>query len=253
MGALHEGHSTLIRTSVAHHHSTVVSIFVNPTQFNQRSDFEHYPRTEEQDLSLCDSLGVDAVYLPDVVAMYPTGSTTTIDPGPLATVLEGASRPGHFAGVATVVVKLLATVEPDESFFGEKDLQQLAVIRRVVSDLDIASRITGVATVRENDGLAMSSRNVRLSVDDRLAARCISRALFSARQAAIDGVSDTVLLRTMLHETLAREPSCRLDYAEIVDDTNFASADQVGATTWACVAAWFGEVRLIDNICLSST
>lgn len=251
MGALHDGHATLMRRSITENRTTVVSVFVNPTQFDRGTDFTTYPRTEHDDIALCESLGVDAIYMPSVDAVYPAGSTTTVDPGPLAGVLEGAARPGHFAGVATVVVKLLTTCEPDTAYFGEKDLQQLAVVRRIVSDLDLPVSIVGVPTVREPDGLAMSSRNRRLSDDDRRAATCVARALFTVRDLVAAGERDADALRATMLSVLATEPRCRVDYAEIVDRVSFASVDTVEGDVSACVAAFFGDVRLIDNTSLS--
>ena len=252
MGALHEGHSALIRRSTSENDVTIVSIFVNPTQFERGADFAAYPRTHEEDLDLCASLGVAAVYMPTVDAMYPDGATTTVDPGPLAGILEGAARPGHFAGVATVVVKLLSSCEPDVAYFGEKDLQQLAVVRRIAADLDLPGAIVGVPTVREPDGLAMSSRNRRLGNDDRLAAVCIPRALEAAVDRAASGTRDADVLRAAMHEILRREPRCRIDYADIVDRDTFAPVHTLEGAVSACIAAWFGEVRLIDNIALPS-
>lgn len=251
MGALHDGHATLVRRSISENRTTVVSIFVNPTQFDRGTDFTTYPRTEHDDIALCESLGVDAIYMPSVDVVYPAGSTTTVDPGPLAGVLEGAARPGHFAGVATVVVKLLTTCEPDTAYFGEKDLQQLAVVRRIVSDLDLPVSVVGVPTVREPDGLAMSSRNRRLSDDDRRAATCVARALFTVRDLVDAGERDAHVLRATMLSVLATEPRCRVDYAEIVDRTSFASVDTLEGDVSACVAAFFGDVRLIDNTSLS--
>lgn len=251
MGALHDGHATLIGRSIADNEATVVSVFVNPTQFDRGADFASYPRTDDLDVDLCSGLGVDAVYLPSVEAMYPTGSTTTVDPGPLAHVLEGASRPGHFAGVATVVVKLLNSCEPDVAYFGEKDLQQLAVVRRIVTDLDLSVVVIGVPTVREPDGLAMSSRNRRLSPDDRRAAGCIARALRAVTELVGSGSDDLDDLRATMASVLAEEPRCRLDYAEIIDRETFSPATTLNANVSACIAAWFGDVRLIDNMTLS--
>lgn len=251
MGALHDGHGALIRESVAHNDSTVVSLFVNPTQFNNTSDYETYPRTEDDDIRLCNDLGVDAIYSPSVDVMYPAGAGTSIDPGPLARVLEGSARPEHFTGVATVVMKLFAAVEPDRAYFGEKDLQQVAVIRRMSADLDLAVEVVAMPTVREPDGLALSSRNRRLTGDDRLAATCIWRALETVRSHATNGAADVDELRRAMCEVLLDEPRCRIDYAELVDRRTFEPAQHVDEFTSACIAAWFGEVRLIDNIRLA--
>lgn len=251
MGALHDGHAALIRRSTDTNDATVVSLFVNPTQFDRGTDFDAYPRTEDDDLDMCAHLGVDAVYMPTVEVMYPDGASTTVDPGPLAAILEGAARPGHFAGVATVVVKLFAACEPDLAYFGEKDLQQLAVVRRIVEDLDLAVTIVGVPTVREPDGLALSSRNRRLLPAHRAAAQCVPRALEAAAELAASGTRDVAVLRTAMHDLLGREPLCRLDYADIVDSTTFTPLTSLEGPASACIAAWFGDVRLIDNMTVS--
>lgn len=187
MGALHEGHLSLMRQARIECDVVVVSIFVNPLQFNVQADFDKYPRTDEKDLSLCAEIGVDAVYLPSTEVMYPAGHETTVQPGSTAEPMEGAGRPGHFAGVTTVVTKLFLSVQPDRAYFGQKDYQQLAVIRKMTQDLDMGIRIIGAPTVRESDGLAMSSRNVRLTAQQRHAAPIIYQGLQAARAAFDSG------------------------------------------------------------------
>lgn len=252
MGALHDGHRSLIDASVGANDATVVSIFVNPTQFNEVDDFQSYPRTIESDLELCARLGVDVVYAPSVETMYPDGTHTLIDPGPLGHILEGEHRPGHFGGVATVVVKLLNAVEPDVAYFGAKDFQQVAIVRRVVADLDLATRIEALPTVRESDGLAMSSRNTRLAPDARRAATVMYRALLAADGLYRGGLRDTSQLSAAITDTLSTEPACRVDYVALCDPDGFAPYIGQGPVV-ALVAAWFDEVRLIDNMILSDS
>jgi pantoate--beta-alanine ligase len=187
MGALHEGHLALITEARRHADTVVVSIFVNPLQFNARADFEHYPRPIDDDLTQCEAAGADAVYAPTAAAMYPDGFQTHVEPGALADQLEGAHRPGHFRGVTTVVAKLFSAVRPQVAVFGQKDAQQLAIIERMVLDLDLGIDIVAFPTVRESDGLAMSSRNRRLDPADRQAAACLSRGLEAGRRRAAAG------------------------------------------------------------------
>ena len=187
MGALHDGHLRLVEVARSHAAVVIVSIFVNPIQFNQRADFDQYHRPIEDDRRRCEEAGVDALYVPTVATMYPAGFQTHVDPGPLGEPMEGTFRPGHFRGVTTVVTKLFLAVRPDVAVFGEKDHQQLAIIRRMTLDLDFGIEIVGVPTVREPDGLAMSSRNRRLSPDERIAARCVPAALRAACDAVASG------------------------------------------------------------------
>lgn len=250
MGALHAGHRSLIEASTGANDATVVSIFVNPTQFTEARDFELYPRHLEADLDLCAAAGVDMAYVPSVETMYPDGAFTSVDPGPIGEILEGEHRPGHFAGVATVVVKLLNAVEPDVAYFGEKDFQQVAVVRRVAADLDIAPRIEALPTVREADGLAMSSRNARLAPEARRSATVIHRALAAADRLHRQGVHNEAQLTGAIAEVLATEPLCRTDYVALVDPVTLAPYRGSGPVV-ALVAARFGEVRLIDNMTLS--
>ena len=253
MGALHDGHIALVHEARRHADIVVVSIFVNPLQFNVRSDFERYPRPIDDDLVQCAAAGAHAVYAPTAAAMYPEGYQTHVEPGPLAVRLEGAHRPGHFRGVTTVVAKLFAAVRPDVAVFGQKDAQQLAIIERMARDLDLGVRIVAFPTIREADGLAMSSRNRRLDPDDRRAAACLHRGLDAARQLAASGVTDAGELAHAARAHVIAEPRARLEYLELVDPRTF---DPITALTpenpaLLVVAAWLGDVRLIDNLLLS--
>jgi pantoate--beta-alanine ligase len=251
MGALHEGHVALVRRAreeVGADGAVVVSIFVNPTQFGPGEDLDRYPRTLEEDLAACAAAGVDVVFTPSVEEMYPGGpggAGVTVDPGPLARVLEGASRPGHFAGVLTVVAKLFGLVRPDVAVFGEKDYQQLALIRRMVADLCLGVEIVGGETVREPDGLAMSSRNRYLDGEHRAEAVALSRALFAARDAADRG-ADWAL--GAARAELRRTHLVDLDYLEITAP-DLGPAPAAGVARML-VAARLGGTRLIDNIAL---
>jgi pantoate--beta-alanine ligase len=247
MGALHEGHLRLIDVARDHGDRVVVSIFVNPMQFNQRDDFDAYPRPLDGDLELCRRAGVDAVYLPSGPTMYPASFQTHVDPGPLAEPMEGTHRPGHFRGVTTVVTKLFLAVRPDVAVFGEKDFQQLAIIRRMALDLDFGIEIVAVPTVREPDGLALSSRNRRLSPDERIAARCVPRALEAAAAALATGATRSSYIAAAAKQVVAAEPLARLEYAELCDPTTLERVDDVTQPTVLAVAVWIGDVRLIDN------
>lgn len=248
MGALHAGHAALVHAASSHSDVVTVSIFVNPLQFNRRDDFDLYPRPIEADIETCTRLGVSAVYAPTAAAMYPPGFETHVEPGPLASPMEGAGRPGHFRGVTTVVAKLFAATRPDLAVFGQKDFQQLAVIRRMVADLDLGIEILGLETVREPDGLAMSSRNRRLTEDQREAAVMIPRALDAA--AAHHGQGSTAMREAAL-AVLGSEPLARLEYLEIVHPDTLLPPDDpstsAGGDLVVLVAVWFGDVRLIDN------
>ena len=253
MGALHEGHRRLVEEARAASGLVVVSIFVNPTQFGPNEDFRSYPRTVEADLELCARAGADVVFAPSVEEMYPLGPTSTFVEVPsLSDRLEGASRPGHFRGVATVVLKLFAIVGPDLAFFGSKDYQQLRVIRRMVADLDVPVDVRAVSTVREPDGLAMSSRNRYLDADQRRAAVVLSRALGRASDAVRGGERDADRVRQVLRESIESEPLARLDYAEVADADTLEPVRDVGPgrRTVALIAARVGPARLIDNATL---
>lgn len=257
MGALHEGHLALIDEARRHADLVVVSIFVNPLQFNRSDDFEAYPRPVDDDIALCTSHGVDAVYAPRAAAMYPAGFETHVNPGSLADVLEGAQRPGHFRGVTTVVAKLFGATRPHVAVFGQKDFQQLAIIRRMTTDLDMGIEIVGLSTVRETDGLAISSRNRRLSPAQRDAAVCVSQSLQAVADAIADGVCDVAALTAIGQAVVDAQPLARFEHLEIVHPDTLQPLLVVGdsavAVGVAVTAVWFGEVRLIDNRLLSAT
>lgn len=247
MGALHRGHLHLVEQAHRRADRVVVSVFVNPIQFNRRDDFDLYPRTLDEDAALCRDAGVHALYAPSPGAMYPEGFQTHVEPGNLADPLCGAGRPGHFRGVTTVVSKLFNAVRPHAALFGEKDYQQLAIVRRMTADLDFGIEIVGVPTVREADGLALSSRNRRLSVEDRQAALCVPRALDAAAAAVAQGERRASVVRDRAAATIATEPRGRLEYAELRDADTLHEVDAVVAPTLLALAVWVGGVRLIDN------
>ena len=248
MGALHAGHMALIEEAGRRCDTVVVSIFVNPLQFNRGDDFDKYPRPIDNDVDACRAAGVDAVYAPTAAVMYPEGFQTHVEPGALAESLEGSSRPGHFRGVATVVAKLFGAIQPDVAVFGQKDFQQLTIIRRMVADLDVDVVIVGVSTVREPDGLAISSRNSRLSADDRQAAVCVVQALHLAAAAVDDGERDAARLVALATERIAVEPRAKLDYVEIVDPVTLDPVTVLDGPATIVAAVWFADVRLIDNL-----
>jgi pantoate--beta-alanine ligase len=252
MGALHEGHRSLISLARSLGDVVAVSIFVNPLQFGPGEDYARYPRRIDDDLQVCEAEGVDVVFVPSVTDLYPPGRQISIDAGALGSVLEGASRPGHFNGVLTVVLKLFNIIRPQLAIFGEKDAQQLACIRRMVGDLNIPIEIVAAPIVREPDGLAISSRNVFLTANERAVARSISAALEKAvTQTSVPSA------RAAAYEVLDRaeaEPCFRLDYATIVNPATFAevSDGHVGPASFV-VAAWVGGTRLIDNTTINFT
>lgn len=251
MGALHEGHLHLMRTAREHANTVAASIFVNPLQFNRRDDFDTYPRPMDDDLAMCREVGVDAVYAPTAATMYPEGFETHVEPGSLAEPMEGSMRPGHFRGVTTVVTKLFHAVQPDVALFGQKDYQQLAIIRRMTIDLDMGIDIVGVATVREHDGLALSSRNRRLSSAERAAAVVVPRALEAAVAAYRAGERSGAALEARASTLLEGEPSARVEYVEVFDAHRLARLSTVVGEAVIAAAVWFGEVRLIDNMPLA--
>lgn len=253
MGAFHGGHVSLMTRARAQCDFTVVSIFVNPTQFGDPKDLAAYPREEGRDLDTAERLGIDVAFSPSIGEMYPSGPAEpkiTVDPGELGERLEGASRPGHFRGVATVVAKLLLTTGPCRAYFGEKDAQQLAIVRRMVRDLFIPAEVVPCATVREPDGVAMSSRNRRLSPEDRAAAGCLFLALAEAAELAKGGERDAARLVAAMAREIGATPQARLDYAAVVDEETFAEVRSIDRPARALVAARFGDVRLIDNLAL---
>jgi pantoate--beta-alanine ligase len=248
MGALHEGHLSLVRQAQIRCDVVVVSIFVNPTQFGPAEDLARYPRNPEKDFELLKSLKVQAVFVPSDTDIYPAGFSTFVDPGPIATVFEGAMRPGHFRGVATVVLKLFNIVGPDMAFFGQKDFQQVVVVRRLVQDLSLPVRIVVCPIVREADGLARSSRNVYLSAEDRQAALVLPYSLKRAEEMLQAGEAEAQKLLEEMRKAFAAEPRVQLDYAAIVDPITLEPVSQVIPGSVALVAARLGAVRLIDNL-----
>jgi pantoate--beta-alanine ligase len=253
MGALHEGHLSLIELARRRADDVVVSIFVNPLQFERRDDFDRYPRPIDDDVAACNSAGVAAVYAPTAGTMYPDGFQTHIEPGPLADVMEGAMRPGHFRGVTTVVAKLFGAVWPHVAVFGEKDFQQLAVIRRMVDDLDMGVELIAGPIVREPDGLALSSRNRRLPPDDRAAAICVPRALDAAAVVVAGGERDVPTIAAAARDVVAAEPRARLEYVTVFDPDTLEPLDDLTGPARIATAVWFADIRLIDNIELSPT
>lgn len=247
MGAFHEGHLSLIRAAREACDLVVVWLFVNPTQFNESADLVAYPRDEERDAAMAAECGADILFAPDVEAVYPAGFATTVTVAGLADVLEGAHRPGHFAGVATVVAKMLNMVGPHVAFFGAKDAQQVAVVRRMVADLDIPTRIEVLPIVREADGLAMSSRNVRLNPDERRRATALHRGLAAARTAVALGERDAAVLARRVEDELA-EAGIVAEYVAVVDPAVFRPVDTIERPALIAVAARVGSTRLIDNI-----
>ena len=248
MGALHAGHASLVKRSVNENDVTVVSVFVNPTQFNDKNDLVKYPRTLEADCKLLEDCGATLVFAPSVEEMYPEPDTRQFGYAPLDTVMEGAFRPGHFNGVCQIVSKLFDAVKPRRAYFGEKDFQQLAIIREMVRQMKFDLEIVGCPIVREEDGLALSSRNARLSSDERENALNISRTLFKSRTfAATHSVSET---QKMVEDAIAAAPGLRLEYFEIVDGNTLQKIGDWNETSYAvgCITVFCGEVRLIDNI-----
>lgn len=251
MGALHRGHGELMRIAreVAGPEGEVaVSIFVNPLQFAPGGDYEKYPRPEQVDDEFCRNAGVDIVFRPAAREMYADGFSVSVDESSLANTLEGKSRPGHFRGVCTVVAKLFHLLSPDAAVFGEKDFQQLAIIRRMVRDLNFPVEIIGAPTVREPDGLACSSRNQYLSPVERQQAPVLQRALQDARQRAADGEQSAPAILEAARKTIATAPLARLDYLELVNAETLQSVPVVGPNSVIVVAAFFGQTRLIDNL-----
>jgi pantoate--beta-alanine ligase len=251
MGALHEGHARLIETARQRGDHVVVSIFVNPLQFDRKDDLERYPRTLDADLRICNDRGVELVFVPAVGEMYPAEPLCTVTVKRITDRLCGQFRPGHFDGVATVVTKLFDIVQPDVAYFGEKDAQQLAVIRRMVADLNIPVDIAGVPTVREADGLALSSRNVRLSSEERPKAIALYRALREAERAVAGGERDARAVERLAAAVIPPDASLRLEYLEVVDPVELQRVDTIEGTVLVAGALWVGNTRLIDNLTLS--
>jgi len=248
MGALHAGHARLIERARAECQTAAVSIFVNPLQFDRKDDLERYPRTLDADRQLCDRIGVDVVFVPPVEEIYPAPPQCTVDVGRLADHLCGKFRPGHFRSVATVVMKLFAIVQPDRAYFGEKDAQQLAIIRRMVVDLNVPVDVVGVATVREPDGLALSSRNSQLSPGERQSATALFRALQRADRQIAGGDTDPANVTRVAIAEIPPDPSLRLEYLEIVDPNEMQPVARIAGPVRVAGAMWVGSTRLIDNV-----
>jgi pantoate--beta-alanine ligase len=251
MGALHEGHASLIRRSAGENDRTLVSIFVNPTQFGPTEDLAKYPRTLEADLKLCEAAGADAVFTPDKTMVYPDGFATWVTVEGLGDKLCGKSRPGHFRGVTTVVAKLFNIVQPAHAYFGQKDAQQALILRRMVRDLNLPVQMVVCPIVREPDGLAMSSRNRYLSVDERKRAAGLSKALGEIEKLYAAGTRKVSILRAQLATTLDDYVD-KLDYAEILDAEDLSEISEIKRPALAAVAAYVGSTRLIDNTVLGS-
>ena len=248
MGFLHDGHASLMRAARADTDLVVTSIFVNPLQFAPHEDLDSYPRDLRGDTALAEANGVDLLFVPAAVEMYPEAMRTTVSVGEVAAPLEGHSRPTHFDGVATVVTKLFAIVGPCRAYFGEKDFQQLAVVRTLARDLSLPVEVVGCPTVREADGLAMSSRNAYLTADERAAAPAVHRALQAGVAALEAGATDPAAVRRAMAELIDAEALAELDYAEVVDAATLAVPDPLRGTLRLLVAARFGGARLIDNV-----
>jgi pantoate--beta-alanine ligase len=248
MGALHEGHGALLRRAREETGYVVATIFVNPTQFDRPEDLQKYPRDLESDLAFCERLGVDAVFAPDAQEMYPGETLTSVGVSGLSTRLEGEFRPGHFRGVATVVAKLFNIAPADRAYFGEKDAQQLAVIQKMAVDLNFPVAIVPVPTVREPDGLAMSSRNQLLTPDQRRAAALLYQALCEAERLIRNGTRSVAGIKQAVMAQMSRNPAFRIQYLEAVDPATFEPVTEITGAVRVVTAVWLGEVRLIDNI-----
>ena len=248
MGALHRGHAALLEAARAENDFVVASIFVNPIQFDRAEDLEKYPRTLEDDLRVCGGCGVDLVFAPSAGDLYPREQMTYVESPVLSAHLCGAHRPGHFRGVATVVLKLFQIVQPERAYFGEKDAQQLAIIRRMVEDLNVPVIVSTVATVREEDGLALSSRNKHLTAIEREIAPVLSRALRNTIDSIVRGERRVAALRDAALGIFAQYPEARIEYFEITDPDTLQPVDRVGGPVLVAGAMWLGSTRLIDNM-----
>jgi pantoate--beta-alanine ligase len=251
MGYLHEGHLALVDEAKRRTDAVVLSIFVNPLQFGPQDDLARYPRDLPRDRSLAQGRGVDALFVPSIEMMYPAGSEVRVTPGATAERWEGAARPGHFTGVLTVVAKLFHLVQPDLACFGQKDIQQLTLIRRMVRDLDWPIELAAVPTVREPDGLALSSRNAYLNTDERRQARALSRALVAAHRSFCEGEHQAARLEAGMRRELNAEPGVRVEYIAIVEPEGLSPVSTADGRTIVALAARVGSTRLIDNISLA--
>lgn len=247
MGYLHEGHASLMKKSVENNDKTVASIFVNPMQFGPTEDLEAYPRDLDRDAALCEEIGVDLIFHPEVEEMYEDGFCSFVDMNGLTKGLCGKTRPTHFRGVCTVVNKFFNIVKPDRAYFGQKDAQQLAVIKRMVADLNMDIEIVGCPIVRETDGLAKSSRNTYLSEEERSAALCLSKSIFLAEALVKDGEISAETIKAEMRKVLESEPLARVDYVEVVDSLTIEPVVEVKSGTLIAIAVYIGKTRLIDN------
>jgi pantoate--beta-alanine ligase len=247
MGWLHEGHRALMRQARSADATTVVTIFVNPRQFHVADDYTKYPRNEDRDLAICEAEGVDIVFAPPTSEVYPPGFDTVVSVGAVAQPLEGAARPGHFDGVATVVAILFGLVGADRAYFGQKDAQQVMVIRQMARDLAIPTEVVACPTMREEDGLALSSRNVHLSAEERAAVPVLRRALLAARTGWEAGERSADALRETMRAELAHEPLADVDYVSVADGATLTELDNVDGPALLSLAVRFGTTRLIDN------
>jgi pantoate--beta-alanine ligase len=252
MGALHEGHLSLMRRCRSENDCSVMSLFVNPLQFDQKGDLKAYPRDLEGDLKQAEAVGVDLVFAPEEPAMYPEGFQTFVSVEELARRWEGASRPGHFKGVATVVTKLFNIVKPHRAYFGQKDYQQALLIRRMVRDLDLDVEIVVMPIVREPDGLALSSRNAHLNPAERKAALCLRRALAHAEERVRSGERDAKTILDGVRRIIEREPLARIDYIACCHPETLEPLDRIEGTALFALAVWIGQTRLIDNALVKS-
>jgi pantoate--beta-alanine ligase len=248
MGYLHEGHLVLVRRAKAENSSVVVSIFVNPTQFGPHEDFDKYPRDPKRDLAMLEKEGVDLVFMPSVAEMYPPQFNSWVEVGKISERLEGASRPGHFRGVATVVAKLFNIVQPDRAYFGQKDAQQLVVIKKIVADLNMNLEVVAVPTVREPDGLAMSSRNIYLNPAERKAAVVLYQALSLAQKLWSQGEKDAQAIRQKMTGLIQKQPLANIEYISIADAETLDELDIVKPPAIVSLAVKIGKTRLIDNV-----
>jgi pantoate--beta-alanine ligase len=250
MGALHAGHMSLVGAAKGGCDAVAVSIFVNPTQFGPNEDYAAYPRTFDEDCRKLQTAGVDLLFAPSADAMYPPGNTTMVDPGEIGARLDGASRPGHFRGVATIVTRLFNIIQPDRAYFGQKDAAQVAVLRQVTRDLNTPVELIVCPIVRAPEGLAMSSRNRDLSPDERSRAIVLSRALTAASDLARAGETSAEVLRDALLAAVATEPQVRIDYAAVIDPETLLPVTNISGGALIAIAAWLGTTRLIDNLLL---
>lgn len=248
MGALHAGHDSLVVRARRENRRVIASIFVNPKQFGPQEDFARYPRPFESDRARLEALGVDAIFHPPVDQIYPASFKTTVDPGPLGDVLEGRSRPGHFAGVLTVVLKLFNLTQPKRAYFGQKDFQQVVLVRQLVRDFGLPIKVVAVPTLREPDGLAISSRNAYLDPDQRRAAPVVRRALVEAARLFASGEANSARLEAAARASLAATPELSIDYVSVVDETTLRTPERAAPGSVLAVAVKLASTRLIDNV-----